>query len=143
MGKRVTFTVVEGEPVGREFVFSSRTIGAIGRSGDCLIRFPNDEPHQNVSRHHCLLDIDPLGVRVRDLGSRNGTYLNGEMIGQRPHQISAPEDCAGLYFPSCRLQEGDEIRLGDTVLRMTTAAGDDDTAVGVEEDEEAAAAVYG
>ncbi|KYC36281.1 hypothetical protein WA1_52005 [Scytonema hofmannii PCC 7110] len=35
------------------------------------------------SRYHCLLDINPPDIRVRDFGSRNGTYVNGKKIGQR------------------------------------------------------------
>jgi pSer/pThr/pTyr-binding forkhead associated (FHA) protein len=139
MATRVTFTVVQGEPLGREFVFSDPARGAVGRSGDCLIRLPNDLQHLNVSRHHCLVEIDPPRVDVRDLGSRNGTYINGEKIGQRP----TDEVCVnseGLHFPSVRLHEGDEIRIGDTVLRITTAAWDEEVD-GEVADRELAAAV--
>jgi len=30
-----------------------------------------------------LLDINPPDIRVRDFGSKNGTFVNGEKIGQR------------------------------------------------------------
>jgi len=48
----------------------------IGREEDCQLR-PNSEM---VSRHHCVFSNDEYTVRVRDLGSTNGTFVNGEAI---------------------------------------------------------------
>ncbi len=45
----------------------------IGREQDCQIR-PDSE---FVSRHHCVLLLDQFTLRVRDLGSKNGTFVNG------------------------------------------------------------------
>ncbi|WP_238006804.1 protein kinase [Dactylosporangium sp. AC04546] len=102
---------------GQEFVFAERTTRVLGRAADCSPRLPNDEHHRTVSRHHCLLDINPPAVRIRDFGSLNGTYVNGEKIGQRaPGQ--SPADAAALSFPERDLADGDEIRLGRTVLRV-------------------------
>jgi DNA-binding winged helix-turn-helix (wHTH) protein len=36
--------------------------------------------HPSVSRHHASLSIEPGRVRLQDLGSRNGTFLNGRRI---------------------------------------------------------------
>ncbi|MEZ6057591.1 MAG: FHA domain-containing protein [Planctomycetaceae bacterium] len=46
----------------------------VGREQDCDLR-PNSEM---VSRHHCVFSVDDYTVRVRDLGSTNGTLVNGE-----------------------------------------------------------------
>ena len=54
-----------------------------------------------VSREHCRIDASGHRVTVEDLGSHNGTYVNGELI-KRPTPIS----------------EGDEIALGDTLLLL-------------------------
>lgn len=48
----------------------------IGREHDCQLR-PNSE---SVSRHHCVFTVDDFTVRVRDLGSTNGTLVNDEAI---------------------------------------------------------------
>ncbi len=48
----------------------------IGREQDCHLR-PNSEL---VSRHHAVVTSDEFGIRVRDLGSTNGTFVNGERI---------------------------------------------------------------
>lgn len=48
----------------------------IGREEDCHLRPGNDL----VSRHHCVFKTDEYTVRVRDLGSTNGTFVNGERL---------------------------------------------------------------
>ncbi len=48
----------------------------IGREQDCHLR-PNSEM---VSRHHCAFSVDDFSVRIRDLGSTNGTLVNGQRI---------------------------------------------------------------
>jgi pSer/pThr/pTyr-binding forkhead associated (FHA) protein len=61
---------------------------------------------------------------VRDLGSRNGTYVNGRKIGQRAeHQ--PPEAVNVQEFPAYSLHEGDEIKLGSALLRVHIAATPD------------------
>jgi len=48
----------------------------VGREEDCHLR-PNSDL---VSRHHCVFTMDEYGIRLRDLGSTNGTFVNGERI---------------------------------------------------------------
>jgi predicted component of type VI protein secretion system len=48
----------------------------IGRSRECTLRAGSDA----ISRHHCLILRTADGYTIRDLGSRNGTYVNGERI---------------------------------------------------------------
>src|SRR5437870_4337936 len=80
---KIILIVTEGKLVGQQFVFDERTSCILGRAADCSPRLPNDDDHITISRHHCLLDINPPDIRVRDFGSLNGTYVNGEKIGQR------------------------------------------------------------
>jgi pSer/pThr/pTyr-binding forkhead associated (FHA) protein len=69
---------------------------AIGQSPSNDIPLPFDP---TVSRLHAVLESLPSGWCIRDLNSRNGTFLNGERIwGERP------------------LRPGDEVRLGQTTL---------------------------
>jgi predicted component of type VI protein secretion system len=49
----------------------------IGREEDCQLR-PESE---FVSRHHCVLLLDDYTLRIRDLGSKNGTFVNGRRVG--------------------------------------------------------------
>jgi pSer/pThr/pTyr-binding forkhead associated (FHA) protein len=50
----------------------------IGREEDCHLR----PPSEFISRHHCVLLLDAYTLRIRDLGSKNGTYVNGRRIGK-------------------------------------------------------------
>jgi pSer/pThr/pTyr-binding forkhead associated (FHA) protein len=49
----------------------------IGREEDCHLR-PDSE---FISRHHCALLLDDYTLRIRDLGSKNGTFVNGRRVG--------------------------------------------------------------
>lgn len=48
----------------------------IGRGKDCTLRAGSEA----ISRNHCELLVTESGVTVRDMGSRNGTYVNDEKI---------------------------------------------------------------
>ncbi len=60
-GERVVHVLREGEQT-------------VGRSSDCDIRLG----HSSVSRSHASITVDGGHVTVRDLGSRNGTFVGGE-----------------------------------------------------------------
>ncbi|GLZ78161.1 hypothetical protein Afil01_29680 [Actinorhabdospora filicis] len=113
----VTLTLLKGHGVGSVRTFDERTTCVLGRSSDCDPRLPDDDAHRTVSRHHCLIDINPPEARIRDFGSLNGTYVNGVKVGQRQaHQT--PQEAAALSYPEHDLSDGDEIRVGDTVFRV-------------------------
>jgi pSer/pThr/pTyr-binding forkhead associated (FHA) protein len=92
----------------------------IGRAEGCDVRFPNDWEHLTISRLHCLLDVTPAGARLWDFASRNGTFVNGRRLepGDWPPAPAAPE----ADWPGCVLKDGDEIRVGDAVLRVQITA---------------------
>ena len=48
----------------------------IGRGADCDLRLAD----QDVSRHHCLLRFRGGEAILVDLGSSNGTYVNGQRV---------------------------------------------------------------
>jgi serine phosphatase RsbU (regulator of sigma subunit) len=74
----------------------------IGRTSEC--GFIVDDT--GASRHHVEIKLDPDGYTWRDLGSTNGTFLNGKAM--RAGQLS----------------DGDEFKIGSTVIRFETAEGD-------------------
>ncbi|MGD1700683.1 FHA domain-containing protein [Dapis sp. BLCC M229] len=98
MSAKIILTITEGSIKGQQFIFEERTTCVIGRSHDCYPQLPNDQAHRTISRYHCLLDINPPDIRVRDFGSKNGTYVNGQKIGQRPAN-QTPLQAAHLNFP--------------------------------------------
>lgn len=123
MPSRVTLTATAGPIAGHEFVFDDRTTCILGRAKDCeprLLWKPKmlSAPENGwISRHHCLLDINPPDVRIRDFGSLNGTYVNGRKIGQR-EQGQTAEEAALNRFPEHDLKDGDEIQLGKMKFRI-------------------------
>jgi len=48
----------------------------VGREKDCHLRPSSDL----ISRHHCVFQLDDYAVRLRDLGSTNGTGVNGQRL---------------------------------------------------------------
>jgi pSer/pThr/pTyr-binding forkhead associated (FHA) protein len=60
----------------------------IGRSGYCTMVL--DEP--SVSRVHASLKVVGDHVELRDLGSRNGTSVNGEPVGKSPTVVKPGDD---------------------------------------------------
>ena len=119
MSSKVTLTITEGNLKGQKFTFDTRTTRIIGRATDCDPQIPDDENHRTISRYHCLLDINPPDIRVRDFGSKNGTFVNGKKIGQRAAN-QTPEEAAKLSFPEVDLKTGDEIKLSHTIFQVKT-----------------------
>jgi eukaryotic-like serine/threonine-protein kinase len=111
MGALVILKTVTGEQAGREFVCAGRSQFVVGRSRSCAVQLPDDP---TVSRHHCLLDLGRSSVRVQDLGSKNGTFLNGDSIGQR--DAARGEDVTHIDLAPLTLRSGDELRVGHNVF---------------------------
>jgi hypothetical protein len=118
MPARVALIVTQSENSAQEFDFTERTTCIIGRSRDCYPRLVLKENPHTVSRHHCLLDINPPDIRIRDFGSLNGTYVNGQIIGRRDKHQTKVEG-SQLTLPEHDLKDGDEIRILDTVFSVS------------------------
>ena len=118
MESTVTLLFTRGRLTGQTFVFAEPISCSIGRSRDCTISLPEAAEHLDVSRHHCVLEIVPPALRVRDLGSLNGTFVNGKKIGQRvTSQVNRDMDASRP--PAVVLLDGEEIRLGEhTAFRV-------------------------
>lgn len=71
----VSLVMFKADGTRREFPLSkSRVI--VGRKNSCDLRIPLN----SVSRQHCELTVDGDTLKVRDLGSSNGTYHNSERV---------------------------------------------------------------
>ncbi|MFD0393641.1 FHA domain-containing protein [Streptomyces nogalater] len=76
----------------------------VGRSADADV--PLDDP--DVSRLHCVVTVGADGrVSVADLGSTNGTSLDGTRVTDRPVRVPA----------------GGLLRIGESALRVTPSGG--------------------
>jgi pSer/pThr/pTyr-binding forkhead associated (FHA) protein len=92
----VKMRVVQGRPVGKTLVFTAGEY-YFGRGAECHVR-PNSEW---VSRQHCLLRVDADAASLRDLGSRNGTLVNGALLHEER-----------------RLRPGDQVQIGPLVFEI-------------------------
>lgn len=73
----------------------------IGRADDCHLK-PRSEL---ISRYHCAVITEDGYVAIRDLGSKNGVYVNGERIALE-----------------CELKDGDKLSVGplEFIIRVGT-----------------------
>jgi serine/threonine protein kinase len=99
---RITLCVIAGPHAGTEFTFSRHDTFLVGRSRHA--HFQLLEKDRYFSRIHFMMEVNPPHCRLIDIGSRNGTYVNGERV------------LAGV------LKDGDQIRAGHTVLRLNVLA---------------------
>jgi DNA-binding winged helix-turn-helix (wHTH) protein len=83
----------------------------IGRDPDAALWID----HPSVSRHHARIVIVGGKVAIEDMGSKNGTFLNGKRIAR-----------------SCSLSDGDQLRIGPqkmvfrSMLRLGTTRTEKD-----------------
>lgn len=75
----------------------------IGREVDCRLRPEN----ALVSHHHCVLLLDEYTLRIRDLGSKNGTFVNGRRIGSG-ETILLDGDTVTVGDMGCRVEIREE-----------------------------------
>lgn len=81
----------DGEMEGQRWLIEGNSV-LIGRGSDCDISLPK----RQISRHHARIErTADGGYLLRDLDSKNGTYVNGEEVRGHPRQ----------------LQDGDEVQI--------------------------------
>jgi pSer/pThr/pTyr-binding forkhead associated (FHA) protein len=94
----VTLVVVGGRYAGKEIPVSTQEF-TIGRGQECQFRLKSDV----VSRKHCAIVIEKGGVVLRDLGSTNGTFLNGQRIQERQELKNGDHIAIGVLELEVRL----------------------------------------
>jgi len=99
---QASLKVVGGKHDGEMIPLAAPTF-LIGRESDCQLR-PNSDM---ISRHHCAFSVDDYSVRLRDLGSTNGTLVNGERI-------------RGVV----QLHAGDRVKVGNLEFEIQFAEGE-------------------
>ena len=115
----VSLVVTAGPIRGQRFDFPGHDTFLFGRAPDCHARLAASDA--SASRHHFLLEVNPPLARLRDLGSLNGTHVNGVRHGGR-RAGESPEEAAARERAEVDLRDGDEIRVGATVIRVEVAA---------------------
>ncbi|HLO00641.1 MAG TPA: protein kinase [Pyrinomonadaceae bacterium] len=101
---QVNLRVLAGPYEGRVFCFTQTDTFLIGRARDAHLCLTDDK---FFSRHHCLLEITPPHCFLRDLGSTNGTFVNGARVSE------------------AFLENGAQIQGGETLLLVEVSTGED------------------
>lgn len=107
MPAKVTMQVNKGKLAGERFVYTEKESLILGRQKDCGIALPEN----TISRYHCMMEITPPSVTVRDFGSLNGTFVNGELIGQRPENMEI-EEARKQQYNEVKLAQDDRLGIG-------------------------------
>jgi hypothetical protein len=89
--------------IGDDKVAVTRAETILGRGPDADVALED----KSVSRSHAAVVMTPSGPILRDLGSRNGTWVNGMRVGS-----------------DRRIRVGDRIRLGCATVRVDEISGD-------------------
>lgn len=108
---RVKLIVIDGPHKGQEFSFGQHDTFLVGRSRHAHFQLPAKDKY--FSRIHFMVEVNPPQCRLVDMGSHNGTFVNGQRI------LSAD------------LNHKDEIRAGHTVLQLNLEAEASDSDIAV------------
>lgn len=93
--KEACLVVIYGSDLGRKYNLEASAL-VVGRSSKSDIQIDQE----SVSRAHSRILNSGRGIRIRDLGSTNGTYVNDELIDERT------------------LADGDFIKIGRTIFKF-------------------------
>ena len=94
--KKAKLLIKRGQNVGAVYDIETTKNWTIGRDSTCDLQFYD----KGLSRNHSMISAEDGGFVVSDLGSTNGTYVNGKMIIRKP------------------LLQGDIIRMGKIEIQF-------------------------
>jgi len=102
---------ISGKDQGGEYPLGEMGELVIGRSSDLDMVLIEDM----VSRKHAKITLAPGQITISDLGSTNGTFVNGEKVKRS------------------RLKEGDRILIGTSILKLVSVARQAGAAIDVKQ----------
>lgn len=105
---RFVLSVIGGPHQGKSFTFDGHDTFIVGRSKHAHCRLPARD--EFFSRIHFVLEVNPPVCRLLDMGSANGTFVNGQRV------------------KVADLKHGDVIHAGQTVLVASVPADADEEA---------------
>lgn len=113
---KVQLIVVQGKPEGKTIPLTG-PVFRVGRDPSCHLRPSSDQ----VSRLHAEISITSDSVLVKDLGSRNGTFLNGRTLSG-PAQVKSGDLIKIGHLTFAVSIQGAPAGAADTAPRPTATA---------------------
>src|SRR5262245_23417478 len=104
---------ISGKYQGGEFPLKINREIIIGRSSELDMVVVEDM----VSRKHAKITTDDKTVTIADLGSTNGTFVNGEKVR------------------SCELKDGDRVLIGTSIIKLVSMGAGEENVSGLSETE--------
>lgn len=89
-GEPYGYLVLEDQE-GRQVFNLHKDESVIGRSPNCEVVIP--ERYSRVSKRHCKIIRNVSGIEIIDLGSTNGTYLDGKIISDSAVSVPLSHKC--------------------------------------------------
>lgn len=103
---RLALRFISGKYQGGEFPIEENREIVVGRSSDLDMVLVEEM----VSRKHAKIELRNGSIQIEDLGSTNGTFVNGERIVKS------------------QLKEGDRILIGSNILKVITTTAEEPSA---------------
>lgn len=97
--KHYAMRFISGKYQGGEFPLPPNSEIIVGRSSDLDMVLVEDM----VSRKHAKISVDAEQVTIQDLGSTNGTFVNGERVKR------------------ATLNDGDRVLIGTSIIKLVTS----------------------
>jgi hypothetical protein len=94
--RQLALRFISGKYQGGEFPLGTQPEIIVGRSSDLDMVLVEDM----VSRRHARITVNEAMIQIEDLGSTNGTFVNGEKIAR------------------ASLKEGDRVLIGTSILKV-------------------------
>jgi pSer/pThr/pTyr-binding forkhead associated (FHA) protein len=96
---KFTLMATEGPHMGQVFTFVGHQVFLVGRAKEAHLQLSTED--RSASRNHLVIEFNPPNCRLTDLGSRSGTFVNGQRV------------------QTADLHHGDVIRAGRSALEVS------------------------
>lgn len=114
--RALTLLVVEGPKAGQRFPVGEAPI-VLGKDPSADLCLPDAA----VSRRHCILEPTGEGLRIRDLGSTNGTFVDGLRVTEAFLRAGARIQVGNVVllfqpiYPAAEIGPSESTRFGELV----------------------------